>query len=87
MEREQATQFVHELLNLVVKQEASDLFITAGFPPAIKVDGRIMPVSKTTLTPTHTMELARSIMNDKQAGEFENTKEINFAVSKDLFLA
>ena len=81
MEREQATQFVHELLTLVVKQEASDLFITAGFPPAIKVDGRIMPVSKTTLSPTHTMELARSIMNDKQASEFENSKEINFAVS------
>ena len=81
MEREQATQFVHELLNLVVKQDASDLFITAGFPPAIKVDGRIMPVSKTTLSPTHTMELARSIMNDKQASEFENSKEINFAVS------
>jgi twitching motility protein PilU len=81
MEREQATHFVHELLTLVVKQEASDLFITAGFPPAIKVDGRIMPVSKTTLTPTHTMELARSIMNDKQASEFENSKEINFAVS------
>ena len=81
MEREQATQFVHELLTLVVRQEASDLFITAGFPPAIKVDGRIMPVSKTTLTPTHTMELARSIMNDKQASEFENSKEINFAVS------
>ena len=81
MEREQATQFVHELLTLVVKQEASDLFITAGFPPAIKVDGRIMPVSKTSLSPTHTMELARSIMNDKQASEFENSKEINFAVS------
>jgi twitching motility protein PilU len=81
MEREQATQFVHDLLNLVVKQEASDLFITSGFPPAIKVDGRIMPVSKTVLSPTHTMELARSIMNDKQAAEFENTKEINFAVS------
>jgi twitching motility protein PilU len=81
MEREQATQFVHELLTLVVKQEASDLFITAGFPPAIKVDGRIMPVSKTTLSSTHTMELARSIMNDKQASEFENSKEINFAVS------
>ena len=81
MEREQATQFVHDLLTLVVKQEASDLFITAAFPPAIKVDGRIMPVSKTSLSPTHTMELARSIMNDKQASEFENSKEINFAVS------
>src|SRR3954467_4744506 len=81
MEREQATQFVHDLLTLVVKQEASDLFITANFPPAIKVDGRIMPVSKTALSPTHTIELARSIMNDKQATEFENSKEVNFAVS------
>ena len=81
MEREQATQFVHDLLNMVVKQKASDLFITAGFPPAIKVDGRIMPVSKTVLSPTHTIELARSIMNDKQATEFENNKEVNFAVS------
>jgi twitching motility protein PilU len=81
MEREQATQFVHDLLNMVVKQKSSDLFITAGFPPAIKVDGRIMPVSKTVLSPTHTVELARSIMNDKQAAEFENRKEVNFAVS------
>ncbi len=81
MEREQATQFIHDLLNLVVKQNASDLFITAGFPPAIKVDGRISPVSKTVLTPTHTIELARSVMNDKQAAEFENSKEVNFAVS------
>jgi twitching motility protein PilU len=81
MEREQATKFVHDLLTLVVKQNASDLFITAAFPPAIKVDGRIMPVSKTVLSPTHTIELARSIMNDKQAAEFENSKEVNFAVS------
>jgi twitching motility protein PilU len=81
MEREQATKFIHDLLTLVVKQNASDLFVTASFPPAIKVDGRIMPVSKTTLTPTHTIELARSIMNDKQAAEFENSKEVNFAVS------
>ena len=81
MEREQATKFIHDLLGLVVKQNASDLFITASFPPAIKVDGRIMPVSKTTLSPTHTIELARSIMNDKQAAEFENSKEVNFAVA------
>jgi twitching motility protein PilU len=81
MEREQATKFVHDLLTLVVKQNASDLFITAAFPPAIKVDGRIMPVSKSVLSPTHTIELARSIMNDKQAAEFENSKEVNFAVS------
>ena len=47
MERERATKFIHELLELLVKQKGSDLFITASFPPAIKVDGKITPVSKT----------------------------------------
>jgi twitching motility protein PilU len=81
MERERATRFIHELLELLVKQKGSDLFITAAFPPAIKVDGKIAPVSKTTLTPQHTIELVRSVMNDKQAAEFESTKECNFAIS------
>ena len=49
MERERATKFIHELLDLLVKQNGSDLFITADFPPAIKVDGKITPVSKTQL--------------------------------------
>ena len=73
MERETATKFIHELLDLMVKQKGSDLFITAGFPPAIKVDGKIAPVSKTALTPQHTIEIVRSVMNDKQAAEFEST--------------
>ena len=81
MERERATKFIHELLDLLVKQKGSDLFITADFPPAIKVDGKITPVSKSTLTPQHTIELVRSVMNDKQAAEFESTKECNFAIS------
>src|SRR5215217_1375418 len=81
MERERATKFIHDLLELLVKQNGSDLFITAAFPPAIKVDGKISPVSKTPLTPQHTIELVRSVMNDKQASEFESTKECNFAIS------
>ena len=81
MERERATKFIHELLDLLVKQKGSDLFITADFPPAIKVDGKITPVSKSSLTPQHTIELVRSVMNDKQAAEFESTKECNFAIS------
>src|SRR5258707_128342 len=81
MERERATKFIHELLDLLVKQNGSDLFITAAFPPAIKVDGKIAPVSKTQLSPQHTIELVRSVMNDKQAAEFEGTKECNFAIS------
>src|SRR3954462_3478624 len=81
MEREQATRFIHELLVLMVKERGSDLFITAAFPPAIKVDGKITPVSKTAMTSQHTIELVRSVMNDKQAAEFESTKECNFAIS------
>ena len=81
MERENATKFIHDLLELLVRQKGSDLFITAAFPPAIKVDGKISPVSKTPLTPQHTIELVRSVMNDKQAAEFESSKECNFAIS------
>jgi twitching motility protein PilU len=81
MERDQAIKFVHELLRVMVSRKASDLFITAGFAPAFKVDGKVTPVSNQSLTPTHTMELARAIMNDKQAQEFEATKECNFAIS------
>ena len=81
MERDQAIKFVHELLRVMLSKKASDLFITAGFPPAFKVDGKMTPVSNQSLTPTHTMELARAIMNDKQAQEFEGSKECNFAIS------
>ena len=81
MEAATATRFIHELLALLVKQKGSDLFITAGFPAAMKIDGKISPVSKNALTPQHTVELVRSVMNDKQVSEFEATKECNFAIS------
>ncbi len=81
MERDQATELVHNLLRGMVSQKASDLFITSGFPPAFKVDGRMTPVSSQALTSQHTQELARSIMNDRQAAEFESTHECNFAIS------
>src|ERR1700704_784205 len=81
MERDQAVKFIHELLRAMVAKKASDLFISAGFPPAFKVDGKMTPVSNQSLTPQHTQELARSLMNDKQAQEFERTKECNFAIN------
>ena len=81
MERDQALKFMHDLLRLMSQKNGSDLFITANFPPAIKVDGKITPVSSQILAPQHTAELARSIMNDRQAAEFEATKECNFAIS------
>lgn len=81
MERDQASKFVNDLLKLLISRGGSDLFITAEFPPALKVDGKIVKVSPQPLTPTHTLTLARSVMNDKQAAEFESTKECNFAIS------
>jgi twitching motility protein PilU len=81
MERDQASKFVNDLLRLMVGRNGSDLFLTAEFPPAIKVDGKITKVSPQPLTGQHTMQLARAVMNDKQAAEFERTKECNFAIS------
>jgi twitching motility protein PilU len=81
MERDQAVKFMHDLLRALVSKKGSDLFITAGFPPAFKVDGKLTPVSNQTLTPQHTQELVRAMMNDRQAQEFEATKECKFAVN------
>lgn len=81
MERDQASKFINDLLRLMVARGGSDLFLTAEFPPAIKVDGKVTKVSPQPLTAQHTMALARAIMNDKQAAEFERTKECNFAIS------
>ncbi|MDD5324136.1 MAG: PilT/PilU family type 4a pilus ATPase [Polaromonas sp.] len=81
MERDQASKFINDLLRLMVSRNGSDLFITGDFPPAMKVDGKVTKVSPQPLNAGHTLTLARAIMNDKQAAEFERTKECNFAIS------
>jgi twitching motility protein PilU len=81
MEREQAVKFMYDLLRALLAKKGSDLFITAGFPPAMKIDSKMTPVSQTALTAQHTAMLVRAIMNDKQAAEFESTKECNFAIA------
>jgi twitching motility protein PilU len=81
MERDQASKFINDLLRLMISRNGSDLFLTCDFPPAIKIDGRVTKVSPQPLNGAHTMALARSVMNDKQAAEFERTKECNFAIS------
>ena len=81
MEREQASKFLHDLLKLMMARNGSDLFLTADFPPAFKIDGKIAPVSAVPLSSQHTVELARALMNDRQAAEFEAHKEANFAIS------
>src|SRR5882672_10237673 len=81
MEREQAIRLMQDLLRRMVEKKGSDLFITAGFPPAIKVDGEIRPQSDRTLSPEQSAGLVRAIMNDRQTKEFDSTKECNFAIS------
>jgi twitching motility protein PilU len=81
MERDQATKFTNDLLKLMISRNGSDLFLTAEFPPAIKVDGKVTKVSPQPLNASHTLALARSIMNDRQVAEFERTKECNFAIA------
>lgn len=81
MERDQASQFINDLLKLMVSRNGSDLFITADFPPAIKVDGKVTKVSQQPLGAQHTLALTRSVMNDRQMADFERTKECNFAIS------
>jgi twitching motility protein PilU len=81
MDRDQASKFINDLLRLMATRGGSDLFLTCDFPPAIKVDGKVTKVSPQPLTSLHTMALARSVMNDRQAGEFERSKECNFAIA------
>jgi twitching motility protein PilU len=80
MEKGQAEKFVFDLLRLMLGKKASDMFITTGFPPAMKIDGKMTPVSSQVLTSQQAREIARSIMNDKQTAEFDATNECNFAI-------
>jgi twitching motility protein PilU len=81
VEREQAVRLTQNLLRKMREQDGSDLFITAGFPPAIKVDGTVHKATDAPLTAAQAAMMVRSIMNDKQIKEFDATKECNFAIS------
>jgi twitching motility protein PilU len=83
MDTEQARRFVHDLLGLMLRRQGSDLFLTADFPPAIKIDGRVTKVSAQPLTAQHTRALAAALMSPAQAAEFERTRECNFAVAPE----
>ncbi|MDH3303901.1 MAG: PilT/PilU family type 4a pilus ATPase [Gammaproteobacteria bacterium] len=81
MEREQAVRLTQNLLRKMVERDGSDLFLTAGFPPAIKVDGIVHKATETPLSADQATMMVRSIMNDKQIKEFDATKECNFAIA------
>lgn len=81
MERDQAIKLMQDLLRRMVERKGSDLFITAGFPPAIKIDGEVRPQMDKALSPEQSAVMVRSIMNDRHTREFDSTKEANFAIS------
>ncbi len=81
LDRESASKYINDLLELMVNNRGSDLFITSEFPPAIKVDGKITPVSQQPLNPAQALGLVRSIMNERQVKEFDDSRECNFAIT------
>ncbi len=70
-----------KLLRLMVERSASDLFITAGIPPSMKINGKVVPVDQTPLSPEVTRETVFGVMNDHQRREFAEKHECNFAIS------
>ena len=80
MTNEQALTYMHTLLRSMLEKKASDLFISADFPPAMKIDGKMTPVTQQKLSGEHTQSFAYALMNDKQRNEFEQSKECNFAI-------
>jgi twitching motility protein PilU len=81
VERDQAVKLIQQLLTLMKQKGGSDLFITSGFPPAVKIDGAMTPVMDKPLSAENSAMLLRALMNDRQVKEFESTNECNFAIS------
>ena len=81
MDRDKAITFMHDLLRNMLQKGGSDLFITVGAPPSMKLDGKMIPITNQPLTASHAQVLVRSIMNDRQIREYEETQECNFAIS------
>lgn len=80
MTNEQALSYMHNLLRGMLDKKASDLFISADFPPAMKIDGKMTPVMQQKLSGEHTKAFAEALMNEKQRKEFAEEKECNFAI-------
>ena len=81
MDRDKAITFMHDLLRNMLQKGGSDLFITVGAPPSMKLDGKMTPITNQPLTASHAQVLVRAIMNDRQIREYEESQECNFAIS------
>lgn len=83
MDKDQAEKFILDLLRLSMAKNASDLLISSGSPPAMKVDGKVTPVSNQVLSSLQTQAIARAMMTDQQLLEFELSQESNFVLSRN----
>jgi twitching motility protein PilU len=81
MNHEQSLAYMHNLLRMMLEKKASDLFISADFPPSMKIDGKMTPVAPQKLTSMHTKAFAYALMSEKQRAAFEQEKECNFAIA------
>ena len=81
MDITQAAQLMHELLKFMKQHGGSDMFITAGFGPAIKLNGAMTPITRKPLSADDSMALVQSLMNDRQRSDFHASRECNFAIS------
>lgn len=81
MDRDKAIKYMHDLLRTMVQKKGSDLFISTGAVPSMKLEGKMTPMSNQALSAAHTHVLVRAIMNDNQLKEYEATQECNFAIS------
>ena len=79
--KDNASVIIIDILKHAINKRASDVFIASNFPPAIKIDGKITPISSQALTPQHSRELVRAVMTERQAEEFDRTSEANFAIN------
>lgn len=73
---------IDSLLKIMVDKKASDLFVTAGVAPSLKIDGKVTPIANQTLTPEQARQLIHSLMSEEQRTEYEKTQECNFAIHR-----
>ncbi|MFM6986918.1 MAG: PilT/PilU family type 4a pilus ATPase [Hydrogenophaga sp.] len=83
MEHHQASGVIQDLLRQMLARQGSDLFISAGFPPAAKVDGQLVKLASEPLDAVQTQALAQAVMTERQALEFAQTRECNFAIAPE----
>jgi len=81
MENDSAKKYLYGLLSKMQQDGGSDLFITAGAPPCMRLHGKITPLTEKKMTPQQTMALSVAVMEDKEQTEFQATRECNFAIS------